>query len=65
LFMCFAFVAIPFIAWILSGGLRRKLSSRNHTSIIVIHPSPQRPPLQSGHDRGFAPPSDGEDSFPG
>ena len=43
LYMALVYVSIPLIAWILSGGLRRKQSTQEHTSIIVIH-SPVRPP---------------------
>ena len=53
LFMAFTWLAIPLIAWILSGGLRRKLPHGNpQTStryvIITMHsppPPPEPPPM--------------------
>ncbi len=49
LYMALVYAALPFIAWILSGGLRRK-SSRRETAaillpIIVIRPPVTPPPL--------------------
>ena len=43
LYMGLVYATIPLIAWILSGGLRRKKSWQNHTSIILIR-TPTRPP---------------------
>ena len=45
LYMGLVYASIPLIAWILSGGLRRKKSWHNHTSIIVIRTPPRPPPL--------------------
>ncbi len=53
LFMVFTWLAIPLIAWILSGGLRRKQPRRNTATvvphvIITIHsppPPPEPPPM--------------------
>jgi hypothetical protein len=48
LYMGLVYVSIPLIAWILSGGLRRRLSRRERgtgISIIVICPLPCPPPL--------------------
>jgi len=51
LFMVFTWLAILTIAWILSGGLRRKMPQRNTTVvpyvIITMHsppPPPDEPP---------------------
>lgn len=65
LFMGLVYVSIPLIAWILSGGLRRRLSRDSTTgiSIIVIRPPTAPPPLPPpciGRDP-FA--DDDEDSF--
>ena len=43
LFVVLVNAAVPLIGWILSGGLRRKQSAQEHTSIIVIY-APTRPP---------------------
>jgi hypothetical protein len=48
IYMGMVYAAIPLIAWILSGGLRRRMKQRtppHHTHIIVIQPPPQPPPL--------------------
>lgn len=48
LYMVLVYAAIPVIAWILSGGLRRRLSRREpgpSVSIIVIRPPACPPPL--------------------
>jgi hypothetical protein len=53
LFMVFTWLAIPVIAWILSGGLRRNRSERNITTVVsrvifTIHspqPSSELPPI--------------------
>jgi hypothetical protein len=68
LYMGLVYVAIPLIAWILSGGLRRQQVPREpdaSISIIVIHPltrPPDLPPptIRQGCDT-FA--DDDEDSF--
>lgn len=66
LYMGLVYISIPLIAWILSGGLRRRNSAREaHTSIIVIHtpvqPPPSPPPI-IGRDCDSLP-DDDEDSF--
>lgn len=68
LYMVLVYAAIPFIAWILSGGLRRKLSRREPgagVSIIVIRPPacppPLPPPLIGNEQDSFT--DDDEDSF--
>ncbi len=64
--MGLVYVSIPLIVWILSGGLRRRLSRREPgmgLSIIVIRPPtapPPLPPPRIGRDP-FA--DDDEDSF--
>jgi hypothetical protein len=48
LYMLLVYAAIPLIAWILSGGLRRKLPAHRlppATTIILIHRPAQPPPL--------------------
>lgn len=66
LFMVFAYVALAAIAWILSGGLRRRQSPPAPgagVTIIVIRPPacpPPLPPPRIGRDP-FA--HDDEDSF--
>src|SRR5207244_10952075 len=46
LYIMLVYASIPLIAWILSGGLRRKQTRQlNHTSIIVIWPLVRPPPL--------------------
>lgn len=66
LYMGLVYAAIPLIAWILCGGLRRKDSKwQPHTSIIVIRPPVRRPPkpspiIGSGRDSNT---DDDEDSF--
>jgi len=65
LYMGLVYVSVPLIAWILSGGLRRKQSAQQHTSIIVIHtptrPPPVPPPI-IGRESDLLPDDDG-DSF--
>ena len=68
LYMVLAYSAIPFIAWILSGGLRRRHLRRGSgtgVSIIVIRPPGQPPPLVPpiiGNERDTFAADDG-DSF--
>jgi len=46
LYILLVYASIPLIAWILSGGLRRRQSRQlNHTAIIVIWPPVRPPPL--------------------
>lgn len=67
LYMGLVYVSIPLIAWILSGGLRRKLPRREPgmaISIIVIRPSTRPlplPPLIRSDRDSFA--DDDGDSF--
>ena len=68
LYLAFAYVSVPLIAWILSGGLRRRLSrhgSGTASSIIVIWristPPPPLPPDVAGEYR--APMNDDDQSF--
>ena len=46
LYMLLVYVSIPLVAWILSGGLRRRLPRQtNITAIILIRPTIPPPPL--------------------
>ena len=46
LYMLLVYVSIPLVAWILSGGLRRRLPRQtNITAIILIRPATPPPPL--------------------
>lgn len=46
LYLLLVYVSIPLIAWILSGGLRRRVSHQpNITAIILIRPPTPPPPL--------------------
>ena len=68
LFMAFVYVAIPFLAWVLSGGLRRKLyrgKPAPHVTIGVYIPigrPPPQPPSFIGSEPDPFPDDDG-DSF--
>jgi len=56
LYMGLVYVSLPLIAWVLSGGLRRKSSQRPRAtilSIIVIRPPVRPPPLP--YSRGESP----------
>ena len=47
LFMGFAYVAVPFLVWVLSGGLRRALfkgKAMPHIPPVIIIHLPGRPP---------------------
>lgn len=47
LFMAFVYAAIPFLAWVLSGGLRRKLLKGRpmpHVPPVIVIHLPGRPP---------------------
>ena len=56
LFLAFVWLSVFLIAWIFSGGLRRKFSSQPHVSagigIIITH----KPPPQSHHKHPPPPP---------
>ena len=46
-FMGFVYVAIPFLMWVLCGGLRRRLLKGRpmpHVPPVIIIPLPGRPP---------------------
>lgn len=59
LYMLLLYVAIPLIAWILSGGLRRRLPRQtNITAIFLIRPTTPPPPLPLDIGGGYHPPSD-------
>ena len=65
LYMLLVYASIPLIAWILSGGLRRKQSRQmNHPSIIVIwlpvRPPPLPPPIMGRESSTL---SDDDDYF--
>ena len=71
LYMVLVYISIPLIAWILSGGLRRKPSrpvSTAPVAIIVIRPPmpppprPLPPPLPFERERDL-PSDEDEDSF--
>ena len=63
LYMGLVYAAIPLIAWILCGGLRRKDSRRvPPVSIIVIHQAAEsKPPVIKRERNPLS--DDGEDSF--
>ena len=72
LFLLLVYAAIPLIAWILSGGLRRRPRRQDSTVIlplIAIRPPAPPPPLPpvigEAPERGDWPSegNDGEDSF--
>ena len=68
LYLAFAYVSVPLIAWILSGGLRRRLSrhgSGTASAIIVIWRTSTPPPsLPPDVARDYRPPTDeNEQSF--
>ena len=47
LFMGFVYVAIPFLVWVLCGGLRRRLLKgrpMTHVPPVIVIPLPGRPP---------------------
>lgn len=47
LFMGFVYVAIPFLVWVLCGGLRRRLLKGRpmpHVPPVIVIPLPGRPP---------------------
>ena len=61
LFMLLVYVSIPLVAWILSGGLRRRLPRQtNFTAIILIRPTTPPPPLPLDIGGDYQPPSDGD-----
>jgi len=59
LYMLLVYVSIPLVAWILSGGLRRRLPRQtNITAIILIRPTTPPPPLPPDIGGDYQPPSD-------
>jgi hypothetical protein len=70
LYMALVYAALPLIAWILSGGLRRKASRRETAAIllpiIVIRPPVTPPPLppvmSDGPERASCTLDDADDS---
>ena len=59
LYVLLVYVSIPLIAWILSGGLRRRLPRQaNITAIILIRLTTPPPPLPLDIGGGYQPPSD-------
>jgi hypothetical protein len=59
LYMLLVYISIPLIAWILSGGLRRRRPRQtNITAIILVRPTPPPPPLPLDLGGGYQPPSD-------
>jgi len=61
LYVLLVYVSIPLAAWILSGGLRRRLPRQtNITAIILIRPTTAPPPLPLDIDGGYELPSDDE-----
>jgi len=58
LYMALVYVSLPLIAWILSGGLRRRQAGQQHLAtipVIVIRQTTAPPPLPLPHEN---PPDD-------
>lgn len=58
LFMGFVYVAIPFLVWVLCGGLRRRLlkgKPMSHVPPVIIIHLPGRPPEPSETFNPFPP----------
>ena len=63
LYMVLVYVSLPLIAWILSGGLRRRLPRQRSITaipIIVIQSAAPSPPLPPDFGGNFQPHSDDE-----
>ena len=60
LYLLLVYASIPLVAWILSGGLRRRPHRTNISAvpIIVIRPVATPPPLPPDVGGGHQPPSD-------
>lgn len=61
LYILLVYASIPLVAWILSGGLRRRLPHQPNITaipIIVIRPAATPPPLPPDVGGGHQPPSD-------
>jgi hypothetical protein len=66
LYMVLVYVSLPLIAWILSGGLRRRQAGQHHIAVIpviVIRQTAEPPPLPPDILRDSnTPPSSDNDS---
>jgi hypothetical protein len=61
LYMVLVYVSLPLIAWILSGGLRRRQAGQQHIAVIpviVIRQSVEPPPLPPEIPPDDRPPAD-------
>ena len=59
LYMLLVYVSLPLVAWILSGGLRRRLPRQpSITAVILIRPTTPPPPLPLDIGGCDQPPSD-------
>ena len=61
LYLLLVYASIPLVAWILNGGLRRRLPHQTIITaipIIVIRPVATPPPLPPDVGGGHQPPSD-------
>lgn len=69
IYMVLVYFSLPLIAWILSGGLRRKSSWRQTATIVPIivicppvRPPPLPPVINERPERGQWPPDDDDSS---
>jgi hypothetical protein len=65
LYLLFAYVAIPLIAWILGRRSGRKKINQSHTFVLVIRPPAPPTPLRPVIRWEFEPPDDGSGPFGG
>jgi hypothetical protein len=65
LYILFAYVAIPLIAWILGRRSGRKKIKQSHTFVLVIRPPGQPPPVPPIIRWNFESPSDDSGPFGG
>lgn len=64
LYLLLVYVSIPLVAWILAGGLWRRLPRQTTTTaIILIRPTTPPTPLPLEIDGGYESPSDDVQSF--